>query len=753
MSGTWRAVLVFIVPTLWLMTACGGGGGPPPRADPSALELSTLASSAEMFRGSVRFAPSTFTMHDEGGELFTEVGCPGCRPAGATDGAPGVPVFTRLLAVPLGARVLLTEVRPVVREMRTLRLYPYQSQAGDYAPSFGLPGPYPKDDEGWTPPFAYDGGAFGGDTPVPQSPVQVSSVSMARDLRLVVVQIAAGQYVPASGQLTLFSSLDFTLTFEGGNGSFLPNEAHNAFDEGSKTGVAAVWNQAAVADVAAFQIPPFIAYGEELLILTHPNYRAAADRLALHKNARGLLTTVITVNDGAAGGGPDTKEEIKAFLDSRYAVATVRYSYLLLLGDSGDIEPWVLPRRYKAGDFPSDFPYAQVSTDPMADDLFPDVAVGRIAVNSLAQADVVVDKIIQYESSPPLVLAGHTFYGHAAIASYFQPGEDGAPANVENKRRFVFDSEEVRGHLVNHGFQVERIYTAAHPLTPATQPRYWYDGVTPLPPPLRPEDGYPWDGDAAQIIDAFNAGQTLVFHSDHGWWEGWGDPHFTTANLPSLTNGDLLPLVLSDNCSSGAFDYAGAGFAESLLRMSGGGAIGVMAFTRDSNNGVGREFLVGVVDALWPAAYPGYGDGIARHRLGDMLNHARGVMVVNFAGGTASDPGYLGGWCYTRMLTLFGDPSLAVWVTNPTVLPGLGYEVLVATAIDLVYPYPGATITVFESTPDGPVPIGRGVAGPEGAVHIDPLVAPMDVGNLAFFASAPNALTTPVSVSGAARKR
>ena len=92
--------------------------------------------------------------------------------------------------------------------------------------------------------------------------------------------------------------------------------------------------------------------------------------------------------------------------------------------------------------------------------------MGRVAVDSLAEANVVVDKIIQYETNPPARVPGRHLLRRAAIASYFQPGQDGNPANVENLRRFIQDSEEVRGHLVGHGFQVERIYTAAHPLTP-----------------------------------------------------------------------------------------------------------------------------------------------------------------------------------------------------------------------------------------------------------------------------------------------
>ena len=500
--------------------ACGGSGGGG-LAGRRGSGPTILSSSATIFRAAVTFGTPAFATVEAKGQTFTRVDSPGCRPGAANDGEPGVPTLTRLLAVPLGARAVVSDVRPVVSGVRSLLLLPFQVQEGDYAPAFDVPGPIPRDQEGWTPPFAYNPEAYAGSMAYPGDPVRLSPVSSGRDLGLAVLAIAAGRYVPTTREFTLYSGLEFTVTFQGGGERFLPNVAHNPFEEGSVAAKASAWNQAAVEAEPSFTPPPYGAPGEELLILTHPTYRSAADRLAAHKNSRGILTSVVTVNDGGAAAGPDTKEEIKTFLDDRVDACLVRFSYLLLLGDAQDIEPWVLPRQCKPGDFPSDFPYVQFHTDPMADDLIPDAAVGRIAVDSLAEADVVVDKIVQYETDPPVVFGNASFYGRAAIASYFQPGEGGVPPYVENLRRFVQDSEEVRGHLVKHDFTVDRIYAADLPLTAETTPRFYRDGVTPLPPPLRPEDAFPWDGDTQAIVDAFNAGKSLFFHADHGGGEGW----------------------------------------------------------------------------------------------------------------------------------------------------------------------------------------------------------------------------------------
>jgi hypothetical protein len=290
---------------------------------------------------------------------------------------------------------------------------------------------------------------------------------------------------------------------------------------------------------------------------------------------------------------------------------------------------------------------------------------------------------------------------------------------------------------------------ATLPLTADNTPQFYRDGVTPLPAPLRPEDDYPWDGNKQQIIAAFNAGKSLFFHCDHGGTSGWGHPHFGTNDLPSLTNGDLLPLVLSNNCSSGRFDGVN-GFSESILRMPDGGAIGVMAFTRNSNNGVGRQFMVGVVDALWPDATTNYGDDQEFPRLGDMLNHARGVMTVNYTSADPTTDDYLIAWCYARMLTLFGDPTLEPWIENPIQLPDLGHWVD-GPVFSLDYPFPWATITVFEQVAEGLVPIGRATVGADGVARIEALVDVRNMQALRVFASAPGALATEVKLTTGVR--
>ncbi|MDO8473497.1 MAG: C25 family cysteine peptidase [Dehalococcoidia bacterium] len=101
----------------------------------------------------------------------------------------------------------------------------------------------------------------------------------------------------------------------------------------------------------------------------------------------------------APEGGP-TNIQIATFIEDRYDHCLVRPSYVLLMSDAELIPPF-----YPAGladNAGSDLPYAtydQVLPAPP----FPFFAVGRIPVDTLNQANAVVNKIVQYESSPPFL--------------------------------------------------------------------------------------------------------------------------------------------------------------------------------------------------------------------------------------------------------------------------------------------------------------------------------------------------------------
>ena len=197
------------------------------------------------------------------------------------------------------------------------------------------------------------------------------------------------------------------------------------------------------------RLPSMSTY--ELLIITPPEFESEANRLAEHKNNMGVPTIVKTTDEiYMQYDGRDKPEKIKYAIKD--AIEKWGIKYVLLFGglnspiwakardnaNAGE-KDWYIPVRYtNLYDNPK-YPLAETIHDPgiasdlyYADvykeggefddwdsngdgifaawnkpgvendtlpDLYPDVAVGRLACRNLKEAKTVVDKIIRYETA------------------------------------------------------------------------------------------------------------------------------------------------------------------------------------------------------------------------------------------------------------------------------------------------------------------------------------------------------------------
>jgi len=662
-------------------------------------------------QGSVSFGePKMWSVAAEG-ELFTELELPGIQPGVGEPGMPGVPVIYRLVAVPQGAKALVNFKVGRARTFK-LNLYPFQPQAPDSMQKGDeLKPPADRFPE---PKFTKNKEAYASDALYPRAIATATPAGKSRDLQMIQLAIAAGQYDAKGQELTLFESVEFEVTFEGGKGGFITRSSLNPFEVTTAIYNNLVLNHVAVNRYILPDLREIICGGEEFLILTHPDFREAADRLAEWKRDKGITTTVINVNDGV-GGGPDTKEGIDAFIEGRWNWCGVRPSYVLLMGDAEFIEPFYADTSGSATTG-TDYPYALLSGD--GDDV-PDFALGRIPVDTLAQANTVVDKIVNYESNPP---SQASFYQNVGIASQFQCCRSGGQQG-RDQRSFIETSELVRDELINRGYSADRIYTetvdAAY--TGDSTPRRFYNGAL-LPAALGAGSGFPWDGDTNDIVNAWNAGRFLFLHRDHGWEDGWGNPSFTTTNvINDLSNGDLLPVVFSVNCASGLFDNETANgdygtvvnrayFAERLLRKADGGAVGILGDTRNSPTWANSALTRGFFDAVWPNTVADFGNNTRKRRLGDILNHGKLYLMTQVGvAGTTVAPTQDNLTSELYMWHVLGDPTLQMWTARPLrkLFPTFAAEWVNSLTLKVKYAAENATITAFQETKDGVVHIGR----------------------------------------------
>jgi hypothetical protein len=157
---------------------------------------------------------------------------------------------------------------------------------------------------------------------------------------------------------------------------------------------------------AVFELEPYASRipalrGVEYLVVTHPLFRAQADRLAALKEREGLRARVVETEaayDRASGGIVEPRA-IQLLVHEAFR-GSGRLRYVVLFGDdtfdprdyvgtgARSYVPSLFARDATWGLVPSETPYADVDGDSR-----PDLAIGRLPVQTPAEAEAVVDKL------------------------------------------------------------------------------------------------------------------------------------------------------------------------------------------------------------------------------------------------------------------------------------------------------------------------------------------------------------------------
>ena len=577
-----------------------------------------------------------------GGRLFGDIG------------KPGLPGFTRLVAVPKGAQIEIEIDEGPAEVFTGYQIYPVQAQL--------------EDNKEFQPgPFIIDENFYQTDQFHPESLVSIE-YDWVRGCQVALVHVHTARYNPVEGTLHCYPELDLNIEFVGGDDTdiFVPMEKRSIFLEESYGQILANYSivQASIADLI---YEGLIVARCDLLIITPAAFETQADELAEWKRERGFFTRVVTLDAIDAAQGGTSADDIRAYIKDVYDTSNL--SYVLLLGDAEDIPPhYVTPHPTSHGNtmMGTDLYYAEMDYAGY----LPDLAIGRISVDTAAEAQIVVDKIIAYEQDPPDV---DDFYETILHAGFFQDDDrDGVPepSDIDGRaeREFVQTLEEIRHFFGVEGYShLPRQYTTDSP-----NPQQYRDG-TDIPADL---DVYPWNGSAVGIINEIESGSFLVVHRDHGSRDGWGDPEFEINNLAPLDNGNLLPVTLSINCQSGWFDNEtddwrlntapdSESFAEEFLRMEGG-SVAVIAATRNSPSWPNDALTKAFIDCIWNDMIPGYptaGDTgaaevVGSHRLGDALNYAKFYVATQWDTVSACQRPF-------EIYHCLGDPTMEIWTASP----------------------------------------------------------------------------------------
>lgn len=323
------------------------------------------------------------------------------------------------------------------------------------------------------------------------------------------------------------------------------------------------------------------------IVLTPAQFTPELQPLITHKNNRDISTILVALDDIYNGNifpvkGRDNPEKIKYFIKD-----SIEYwdtNFVLLVGGSEQ-----LPSRYthiyyddfnlyptkNEWVFLSDLYYADIydhegnfaswdtnknnifaeyewhgNTDEV--NLYPDIYLGRLACINKSEVITCVNKIIAYETGEQF--KKDWFHNIVAIGGDSLPGDTEQIDEGEYVQRAVFD--------IMDGFSPIKIWASNEKLR-----------------------------QTSNINDAINSGTGFIFFNGHGNVDLWGThPHekenewlppgfYRNADINTLSNGNKLPVVISDACYHCKYDTQRECFGWTFMTNPNGGAIAFIGGT------------------------------------------------------------------------------------------------------------------------------------------------------------------------------
>lgn len=545
------------------------------------------------------------------------------------EGNPALPNYQDIIAVPQTSNLSISIQSSAYRDYPNFTIYPSQGAVMDIDTVM---------------PFKINRATYLSNNFYPGPLVEIKSTQDYKGIPLVFVQVNPVQYNPATKTIRCYSKIQYRLTYNNIYFRRSLSALDSKFLHNIVTNREFLYNKTVINNL----------YSPNYIIVTTNKFLSAVERFAAWKRKTGFRTKVLVRDTW-------TSDQVKQSVHNEYNTSTIKPNYLLIVGDNEDV-----PGEYIKSGYAyhySDLYYVCMGG---TGDFVPDMAKGRIPVSTLDEANVVFDKIINYQIAPP---HDPYFYQTGMNCAYFQAKYDGITA----QRRFVKTSEEVRDYLISQGYNINRVYCTKKEVNPQFYNNDVYANGEPLPAELK-RPFFTWDGDRIDINNNIDNGRFFVLHRDHGEFEFWGDPYYGISDIHQLKNGDKLPVVFSMNCRTGAFDKPLC-FSEKFIRHPNGGAVGIFCATESSMSGFNDALTIGMFDAIWsdPGLVVRFGkQGIVNpnlnkhadiYSMGDVLN--QGLLRMSQ---TWSDKGP--GWDYQdytyELFHYFGDPSMEIYTAAPS---------------------------------------------------------------------------------------
>ncbi len=320
--------------------------------------------------------------------------------------------------------------------------------------------------------------------------------------------------------------------------------------------------------------------GASYVIITHKKFGEQAERLANYRETQAknpIDAKVIYVDEifNEYSSGMVDVTAIRDFLMEAYNTWSVTPKYVLFFGDGNydvfNVESYnenYIPTfeteesLNEVYSYSTDDYYCRIS----GSDKYIDIAHGRLPVNSIDDAEIIVDKIIKYESGDNQGLWRTKI---AMVTDDHLQEREIDEGDYHNRQ-----SETLATTYIPGFFNLEKIYLAGYPTV--------YVGAGRRKPDVN-----------RAIVDAINNGVLMMSFIGHGNPKTWTHEYVfeKATTIPQLDNEHFFFLTAA-TCDFGRFDDPSQlSSNEEMLFLNNKGSIGSIAATRSVFAGLNAQYI------------------------------------------------------------------------------------------------------------------------------------------------------------------
>lgn len=535
---------------------------------------------------------------------YTRVRMSGCELTGRV-GAPELPMKALSVALPLGAEDIRVEI--IGAETTVLD--------GEYLLPCAQP-PVILSQSDITRIASPDEEIYASSLPYPGRIIEVRGTGTLDNHQICELVFHPLQYIPKTRTLMHHEVIRFRLTYKGGDrlpaqGSSLRKIVSNPED-------------------LLETRPPRTREDISYLIISDPPVDTVFQRLAEWKTQKGIPAQVRTVSWVLANyAGEDNAARIRNYIKT---LPDSNIQYVLLAGDTA-----IIPCRFayamtcsafiwnREDSLPCDLYYADLQGDWNFDndglygevedsiDLYPDLYVGRAPVNSIAQAQNFVGKILTYEKNPP-----HDYLDNALLLAEILWNNPYTDQGIHKNR---IEEESFPSNL-----EVTKLYESLG------------------------------NENRTAVMNAIRNGQGLINHDGHGNTSlmGVGVGYLNFHDLDTISNGQQCGIIFSLGCWTAAFDFSC--IAEAWMNNDNGGGV---AFVGNSSYGWGSPGNPGFgISDIFDSRFFYSLLVENNYRIGEALAMCKAYFIPY------SREKNVYRW-HQYELNLLGDPEMMVWTALP----------------------------------------------------------------------------------------